>query len=163
MPDPRIKVAYELATRELDAQVVELKAIRNRILGTLWITTLITAIAAIVGRLRIPAGTDNATAALPGWAVWTLMGLSIGVGLSTLIALAPSRDWREGPTSSQVMERQRLGANESDILTFIASEMWASYNQANKRMLDFRRSLLYVSIALNLIQVVILLTSLAID
>lgn len=107
-PNEVLKLAYDAVRGSLQQQDTTLANLRNRATGLIAAAAVGTSVAAGVGLFRPTTSGGQ----LPVWAGWTLLILTILIGVSVLLALWPIREWSYGPSAARLLASSSLDIND---------------------------------------------------
>jgi hypothetical protein len=104
-----LKLAYESAVTALREQDSTISNLRNRATGLLAAAAIGTSFATALGLLN----TDPSRGSVfPPWAGWTLMGLVLVIGTSSMVVLWPASGWSFGPDPAQLLANSDKDIND---------------------------------------------------
>ena len=150
MSNEVLKLAYDAAGDALKQQDSTLGNLRTRATGLLAAAAVGTSFATSVGLYKAE---PNVAKALPTWAGWSLLTLTIMIGVSVMIALWPASNWNFGPNPPALLAS--VAKDIDDVYTQAAGAMVAAA-KANDHALK-RRFLAYrIGVAALIFQVVTL-------
>ncbi len=136
MANEILKLAYQAAGETLAQQDSTLGNLRTRATGLLAAAAVGTSFATGVGLYKAEPGPST----LPSWAGWVLLGLTIVIGVSVMIALWPATDWNFGANPAALLANSGQDVDVVHAAATTAMVAAAASNETflNQRFLAYR-------------------------
>lgn len=156
MPNEVVKLAFEEARAALKEQDATLGNLRNRATGLLAAASVGTSFAASVGFLN----TDPTKGVVfPPWAGWTLLPLTLLIGVGVMVILWPAADWSYGPTAKVILD---ACDRDIDDVRRVATQAMLLAAESNDRAIGTRVRAYQGTVVVLLLEIVVLVLALVV-
>ena len=156
MANEVVKLAFEEARAALREQDATLNSLRNRATGLLATASVGTSFAASVGFINTDPGKGPV---FPQWAGWTLLPLTLLIGVGVMAILWPANAWSFGPTAKMILD---AADDDIDDVHRIATMAMVQAAGSNDAAIRIRMQAYQAAVVVLLLELVVLVLALVI-